>query len=241
MTTYRIAKRARFATIDQQTVNDERLSFRARGILLWLLDKPDDWRASSDVIERAGTEGRDAVRTALKELEALGYLKRDRFQDPETGFWNTVTTVFERPTEDGFPGVGDPAVGFPGASSKTETHDYLPTPLVPSVGSITRSTADEEFAVFWENYPRKVSKPAALKAYKAAMKKTDPAVILDGLAWWKRYWSERGEPQFTPHPSTWLNQERWNDEPPPMDGSLPKMSKGMQAMQAVLRREGRLA
>ncbi len=38
MSTFRIARRRKFTTIAQETVNDERLSFRARGILLWLLD-----------------------------------------------------------------------------------------------------------------------------------------------------------------------------------------------------------
>jgi len=100
--------------MDKATVNDDRLSFRARGILLWLLEKPDDWRCDSEVIARAGTEGREAVRTALKELLALGYLRRTKAHGPH-GHWQNITDVFERPvaTDDGFPVVGSPVVGKP--------------------------------------------------------------------------------------------------------------------------------
>jgi hypothetical protein len=139
MTTIRVAHRRRFTTIDQATVNDERLSFRARGVLAWLLDKADDWHCDSEVIARAGTEGREAVRVALKELEDHGYLRRERVQG-DRGHWCTITWVYEVPgqTEDGFPvvgqpvvgrpvvgqpAVGQPAVGFPGAITKTETKD----------------------------------------------------------------------------------------------------------------------
>ncbi len=68
MTTIRVDRRDRFTTIDRDLINDYSLSFRARGILVWLLDKPDGWTVRSDFISRAGNEGRDAVRTALGEL-----------------------------------------------------------------------------------------------------------------------------------------------------------------------------
>lgn len=133
MTTIRVIRRQRFTTIDRETVNDGRLSFRARGILVWLLDKPDDWRCNADDIAAQTTEGRDAVRSALRELQALDYIVRRREQN-ELGHWVTVTDVFETPqterldADDGIPvvgepGVGSPDVGAPGAIPKTETED----------------------------------------------------------------------------------------------------------------------
>lgn len=116
MTTIRVAHRRRFTTIDRETINDERLSFRARGLLAWLLDKPDDWTTDSTRIAADTTEGRDAIRTTLKELEIHGYLVREKYQN-NLGHWVTSWTVFERPgeTEDGFPVVGAPDVGSPDA------------------------------------------------------------------------------------------------------------------------------
>lgn len=67
---------------------------------------------------------------------------------------------------------------------------------------------------FWPSYPRKAGKPKALIAWKAATKKTDPDTILAGLDAWLPYWAAKDEPEFVPHPTTWLNQERWADTPP---------------------------
>jgi hypothetical protein len=99
MPTYRVANRQRYTSISREPINDQRLSFRARGVLVWLLDKPDDWRTDSDAICAAGAEGRDAVRAALSELQLLGYLVRTRRQDSSTGQWTTDIMIHESPTE----------------------------------------------------------------------------------------------------------------------------------------------
>lgn len=110
MTTIRVARRHRFTSIDRRTINDHRLSFRARGVLVWLLDKPDDWHSTSVQIAREAKEGRDAVRAALAELETAGYLVRSRIQDRGTGRWRTEQTVHEVPVpEPGNPKPGNPA------------------------------------------------------------------------------------------------------------------------------------
>lgn len=75
------------------------------------------------------------------------------------------------------------------------------------------------FDDFWSAYPRKVGKAAAERAWTKATKRADPAAIVAGA---ERYAVERaaverrkGKPhavQFTAHPSTWLNDGRWDDE-----------------------------
>lgn len=67
------------------------------------------------------------------------------------------------------------------------------------------------FEDFWKVYPRRVAKLAAIKAYARALRYATPAVINEGAA---RYAQVRAgqDPQFTAHPSTWLNAGRWSDE-----------------------------
>jgi hypothetical protein len=61
---------------DLDIVQNPALSYRARGVLLTLLPLPAGARLSAVKIADAGTEGRDAVITALHELESLGLVHR---------------------------------------------------------------------------------------------------------------------------------------------------------------------
>lgn len=70
----RIQKRENpFVQIDKRPLEDDRLSWRAKGILAYLLSKPDGWMVKMDDIIAHGKEGRDAVINAMKELRAAGY------------------------------------------------------------------------------------------------------------------------------------------------------------------------
>lgn len=109
----------RFTVLDNASIEDIRLSFRALGVLTYLLSRPDGWQTDSTRLAATRKEGRDATRTALRELEAAGYLSRSRVQDPATGRWTTTAQVVDNPGSlpgDGFPGVGHPAVGLPGGT-----------------------------------------------------------------------------------------------------------------------------
>ena len=76
------------------------------------------------------------------------------------------------------------------------------------------SSEPDGFEDFWNTYPRKEAKGKARQAYVKALTKTTPAKIHAAA---ERYAKSRDgeDPQFTAHPTTWLNQERWEDEPSP--------------------------
>ena len=99
-----------FTILRNVVLRDETLSFRARGILACVLSRPDDWRTTSETLAKqsGGREGRDAIRTALKELERAGYLRRYKVNDKATGQITTVTYIFDEPTEDGLTDGGKP-------------------------------------------------------------------------------------------------------------------------------------
>lgn len=85
------------------------------------------------------------------------------------------------------------------------------TPKKPVEDQETR----DSFEAWWVHYPRKVDKQDALRAYVKASGKVSHQELLDAIkahaAYWKRV--ERTT-EGTPHPTTWLNKARWQDELP---------------------------
>lgn len=71
------------------------------------------------------------------------------------------------------------------------------------------------FEEFWQAYPRKTDRKKAESAWaKIKPDEQTQKTMLNTIAAWSQKWL--AEPQFTPHPTTWLNGERWNDAPPPV-------------------------
>ena len=88
----------KFAIIRNEVLQDERLSFRARGILANILSRPDNWRCSAWDLAKEGVEGRRAILTALTELETHGYLVRSKSQN-KAGQWSTSSYVYDYPVD----------------------------------------------------------------------------------------------------------------------------------------------
>ena len=71
------------------------------------------------------------------------------------------------------------------------------------------------FDDFWKAYPRKVGKPYCRKIWDKIKPSQDQIHrMLKALEWQKDsdQW-KRDNGQYIPHPSTWLNQGRWDDQP----------------------------
>ena len=75
------------------------------------------------------------------------------------------------------------------------------------------NTYSVEFEAFYKEYRRKIDKRKAYNAWKRIPKK-DHDELMRGLAAWCAYWDERNEPQYVPYPAVWLNNRRWESEPP---------------------------
>lgn len=88
----RIEKRENpFVQIDKRPLEDIHLSWRAKGILAYLISKPNNWEVRSEDIIAHGSEGRDAVRAAMAELRSYGYAKLEQTRNGKQ--W----IVFEEP------------------------------------------------------------------------------------------------------------------------------------------------
>ena len=84
------------------------------------------------------------------------------------------------------------------------------TPSPPKGGSVPIRQAD--FDRFWAAYPRKVGRGAARKAFARAVRLIgEPEPLAAMLAALQRVRPSWRDPEFIPHPATWLNEERWSD------------------------------
>lgn len=68
-----------------------------------------------------------------------------------------------------------------------------------------------DFDEFWRQYPRRIAKKDARRAFLKI--RWTPVLwheVMAAIEAWKA--SEQWQRGFIPHPATWLNGERWNDE-----------------------------
>lgn len=91
--------RRAYVNVPSTVARDSRLSFRARGVLVYLLDKPDGWRVRAESIAADGQEGRVAVQAALRELAERGYYRRVIARTEDRRRLTTITEVSDEPVE----------------------------------------------------------------------------------------------------------------------------------------------
>jgi hypothetical protein len=85
-----------YAQINRRVLEDDRLSWGARGVMAYLLAKPDNWEVRPGDLQRNGGCGRDAIRSILTELENYGYLWRHKVNGGG-GKFTWVHRVYESP------------------------------------------------------------------------------------------------------------------------------------------------
>lgn len=92
----------RFYTLNKDISEDTRLSWSARGLLIFLLGKPDNWTVSvahliKQTADSARPSSRDAVRNIIAELVAAGYMKADTARAENGKFRGMDYVVSESP------------------------------------------------------------------------------------------------------------------------------------------------
>lgn len=195
-----------FAQIANSALRDRRLSFKARGVLALVLSNVGEWEATARWLRsQSDQDGKVAIQSALKELTDLGY--REVTYERRAGKvvtiveWRHVPCPPQNLTSTKHDGheTGAAIEHHPQEHHRTTEHH--------------RTEQASAFKEFWDAYPRKASKGAARTAWSKAIAKADPSVIIAAAAAYRD--DPNREDGFTAHAATWLNQERWDDEPLP--------------------------
>lgn len=86
-----------YVNIDQQLIRDESLSWKARGIFMYLWSQTDEWDFYAKEVAKHAPDGIDALNSGLDELEKGGYLTRERKRDKQGQLRGTDWILHEKP------------------------------------------------------------------------------------------------------------------------------------------------
>jgi len=86
-----------YFSLRRATAQDTRLSFEARGMLIYLLSKPDDWQLQIADLMREGVLGRNRVYRLIKELIEARYIARTFTRDDKKHVQGVIYLVYEEP------------------------------------------------------------------------------------------------------------------------------------------------
>lgn len=110
--------RSNFTVLDNNIIRDDRLSWKALGILTYLLSLPPNFKLYLKKLGSLRPSGRDSTRTGLVELQECGYLTIEKIRDEETGrflgnFWEVTDTPAALENQPSSPETDFPNTGFP--------------------------------------------------------------------------------------------------------------------------------
>lgn len=110
-------KKNPYIVINKSIVTDKRLSWKAKGIWMYAFSRPEDWQFYLCDLIKQSTDGRESIRSGLKELENAGYLHRSQkrtnghFGSAEWVFYEESVELKNKVPQTGFPTTVDESTG----------------------------------------------------------------------------------------------------------------------------------
>lgn len=229
---YRASNHSNYSVINNQVLRRNDLSWKAKGIMCYILSLPDDWEIYLEELQKHAIDGKSSFRSGWNELKEKGYVKRHpikesgKFVEWRTEIIESIDLTTFSPFTD-FPQVGKPQMEKPQVENRkllsTNNTNYLSKQNTDS-NNIDQSPSKEadkvslkkRFDKIWEQYPtgRKQGREKAFNSYKKAIKDgvTDETIIKGLNAYKKQIEFQRTDIQFVKQGSTWFNGKCWNDE-----------------------------
>ncbi|OWT47270.1 DnaD domain-containing protein [Bacillus sp. K2I17] len=113
---FRVKKDNNYSVINNTGLKDKRLSWKAKGILAYILTLPDDWVFYREELSQHAKDGINSLRAGMQELKEYGYIKRFPIKDAKNKIVRWETIIYEIPLDD-FPPVENPPVDNPVAGN----------------------------------------------------------------------------------------------------------------------------
>lgn len=99
MAVFRVERTRDYTVMSNCHLRDKRLSLKAKGLLSQMLSLPEDWDYTLSGLSSINRESKDAIRSAVNELEQAGYIRRHQTTDARGKFSGNEYIIYERPAE----------------------------------------------------------------------------------------------------------------------------------------------
>lgn len=234
MAVIKVEKNGNYTVMSNVHLDDRRLSLKAAGLLSKMLRLPPDWDYTVAGLTAICKDGRAAVTSALKELEACGYLIREQSHNEAGHFAANDYTVYESPVShpplaENLPTVGEPSsplAGFPltenpltenqqQINNNITNYESTNPPKAPRRGRSAKKQPDYEpemFSRFWAAYPRGEDKQGAIREWDTL--RPDRELMFEMSAALSRQKASEDWQRGIgiPYAVRWLKNRRWEDE-----------------------------
>ncbi|WP_421927442.1 DnaD domain-containing protein [Lysinibacillus capsici] len=136
----RVEKNKDYTIINNTSIQDTRLSWKAKAIHVFMLSKPDDWTFYNEEMQQWAKDGKDSFTAGLRELQKFGYVKKER-RRVEGGKFDYVTIVYEVPYMDlpltDNPSSGEPYAGKPQTEKPSTEKPFTENPQLLSTNTLS--------------------------------------------------------------------------------------------------------
>jgi hypothetical protein len=207
-----------YTTVPNWVVRDPKYTPNAFRLLAYLLSHADGYELTYSQIERQTTLGRYAINKAAAFLIEQGWLEWKQEQG-EGGRWLAKTWIIKDPDKTSPLPNGSGVESFRSGTANGHKEEHL---TEKKTNKEKNTNPEVLFEQFWAEYPRKVDRGAALKAFAKALKHASFEEILSGAIGYAN--DPNRKPEFTKYPASWLNAQSWLNQVTVSD-ELPKRTE----------------
>ncbi len=97
MSVFRMERTKDYTVMSNCHLRDKRLSLKAKGLLSQMLSLPEDWDYTLSGLAYINLESKDAIRSAVNELETAGYIQRHQTVKANGKFGANEYVIYEKP------------------------------------------------------------------------------------------------------------------------------------------------
>ena len=195
-----------YMLLNTASLKDKNLTAKAKGIHIYILSLPDDWKIYTEELRKHFKDGRDSINSGIKELIDNGYMNRNRIQDDKGKFKGYEYLVYEikqkvlksvKPAKQVKPtrqSVNGKSVNGKTVNGKPAATNYLPKQNIDNTNYTTTDKNETNVVVdiftitsFYDRIKNKIGVAVSKKAIEEMIQKKGGAEISKYIDNWDKF------------------------------------------------------